>query len=568
MNAQHTRPRSNRGIALIMVVLLTVVIAILIGGITDAVIYEYHSSGINGVSNQALTAAYTGLDDVVLQLGENTSGKNVQIPTPIATTLPGDGWFASSYTAQVDHKFNTTGSLEYFLVRSTGTAGSGFLSGAGGPPTRTIYALVRTVPYSAYEMYSVSETNNVGGTVWYTNGQHYDGPVYSGGPMNILYADGDSGIFGSTIETGSAINWKNYTTGLNQGPQNAADWNAVLDLGQGASGDISVGVAPKPLPTFKDNLLVASEAWDGTASAITQPEQPPTGNGLYINGALPTSGSGGPLTSGIYIQGAATVYATGSDPSPPSNTGTQEFIFQTAAGTYNVTVNFTLNQTTVAGPGGTESYTGVPSGQPAGGSGGNGSIFVDGNVTVAGGVGAGFTPNAGIGATLHGQYTLAVPDYDSSSPLSYQDVIKLNRSVTYTDDPQTYTNPPSTDVLAMWANNIQVNDNTDATFQVDALLLTGYNGECTGACNSGTFSNLSCGAGSCSGGAGRVLTIYGSLIENVRGKLGTQVYGASSCATGFCRHMGYDARLGSNPPPFSPTTNKYQVTAITETPDT
>jgi hypothetical protein len=567
MDKQKVTRKAERGVALIMVVILTVVIAILIGGITDAVIYEFHSAGVNGVSNVALSNAYSGIDDVVLQLGENTSGKNVSVPTPIATSVPGDGWFNGSYTAQVDYQFPTTGSLNYFLVSATGTAGAGFLGANGSNGiTRSLYALVRTVPYSAYEMYSVSETNNVGGKVWYANGQHYDGPVYSGGPMNILYADGDSPIFGSTIETGQNINWDNFTTGQLTGPQDTADWNSVLNGGQSASSNISVGVPPKPLPTFKDNLLVASEAWNGTSAPFVPAQPPQELPGLYINGSVPTNGSM-PLTTGIYISGNVTVYAQGSAcPVSCVGTGNQEFIFQTQAGNYDVTVNFSGDTTTVTGPGGTTTYAGVASGQPAGGSGGNGSIFVDGNVTVAGGIGAGFTPNAGVNATVHGQYTLAVPDYGSSSPLSYSNMITLKKSVLYDDNPT--TDSSSTDVLAMWANNIQVTDNADATFEVDALMLTGYNGECTGPCNSGTFSNSTCGVGACGGGANRVLTIYGSLVENVRGKLGTQVYGANGCATGFCRHMGYDKRLGSNPPPFSPTTNKYEITAITETPDT
>lgn len=569
MIAHKATGREKRGVALITVVIITVVIAILIGGITDAVIYEFHSAGVNGVSNQALAAAYSGIDDIVLQLGENTSGRNVSIPSPISTTLPGDGWLTSTINAQVDYKFPTTGNLEYFLVSSSGTAGNGFLANAQGIPiTRTVHALVRTVPYSAYEMYSISETNNVGGTVWYANGQHYDGPVYSGGPMNVIYADGNSPIFGSTVETGQAINWKNYTTGQNVGPQNNADWNAVLDGGQSANGNINVGVPPKPLPTFKDNLLVAAESWNGTPNLPPGPVQPPQKPfGLYVNGVVPTSGAGGAVSTGIYISGNATIYAQGSAGATSGN-GTQEFIFQTQAGNYDVTINYGSNSTTVTGPGGTETYSGVASGQPSGGSGGNGSIFVDGNVTVAGGIGAGFTASPSTNANIHGQFTIAVPDYNSSGGggCCFSNTITLNKSVVYDDDPR--VDNSSTDVLAMWANDIKVNDNTSATFEVDALLLTGYYGECQGACNDGTFSNKSCTAGACGGGSGRVLTIYGSLIENVRGKLGTQVYGANGCATGFCRHMGYDSRLASNPPPFSPTTNKYEITAVSEVPDT
>jgi len=238
----------------------------------------------------------------------------------------------------------------------------------------------------------------------------------------------------------------------------------------------------------------------------------------------------------------------------------QFYIFQVGASVYDVAIDFNANggigTTTVTGPGNViTSYTGIASGQPAGGSGGNGSIFINGNVTIAGGTDAtGLIGKSAIGATVHGSYTIGVPDYITN----HADSITLNKSITDLD-----ASSSSNDVLALWANDIKLSNNADAAVDVDALMLTGYYGECTiAACNDGTLYNKSCTASTCGGGAGRTLNILGSLVENIRGKLGTAVVGQTSCATGFCRRMMYDQRLGSRPPPFSPTTNKYQIIAL------
>jgi hypothetical protein len=57
------------------------------------------------------------------------------------------------------------------------------------------------------------------------------------------------------------------------------------------------------------------------------------------------------------------------------------------------------------------------------------------------------------------------------------------------------------------------------------------------------------------------LTVYGSDIENLRGKMGI-VDGSGSPVAGYVRNQTYDPRLGANPPPFSPTTNLYSIVAL------
>jgi hypothetical protein len=549
MKTQIEASRNKRGVALITVILMVVIFLIMAGALLDATISEMQGIGANGISNQALNAAYAGVDDMVLKLEESTSGTNIGVPQPFTTVMAGDGVYASQYSVSVIKQWQPSANFQYFLIESKGTAGQPL----GGPlsPSRKIDALVRTQPFSSYEMYSISEVNNFGGTVYYTNAQHYDGAVYSGGPMNVMYKTGDAAIFGAGVDTAVA---PNYVDPNFKGGQ-PGDCSSI-DGTKGCS-QVNIGGSPKALPTFLDNLLVASESFYGDATHNSQNPPSPATNGLYINQALPNGTNGGPLLTGLYVQGDVTIFAQGVNSGAISK---QYYILQVGGSTYDVALDFNANggvgTTTVTGPGGVSTtYSGVASGQPTGGTGGNGSIFINGNVTIAGGTDAtGLIGKSTIGATIHGSYTIGVPDYITN----HGDSITLNKSITDLDRTAT-----SDDVLALWANDIKISNSADAAVNVDALMLTGYYGECTiSQCNDGTLYNKSCTVNSCGGGAGRTLNILGSLVENIRGKLGTAVVGQTLCATGFCRQMTYDQRLGSRPPPFSPTTNKYQIIAL------
>jgi hypothetical protein len=183
------------------------------------------------------------------------------------------------------------------------------------------------------------------------------------------------------------------------------------------------------------------------------------------------------------------------------------------------------------------SYSGIPSGQqPPGVSGANGAIFASG--------GAQFSS----GNVYHGAYTFAVPDTAANHPN-----MLFFGSQTYADS--------ANDELAFWANDIVLADAVSGNIEVDGLLLTGYYGECSVVCNDGTFYNTFCPAlGTCAGGTG-ILTLKGSLIENVRGKRGT----LGSTVSGYSTDSIYDSRLATKPPPFTPTTTQYNIIAICTT---
>jgi hypothetical protein len=204
-----------------------------------------------------------------------------------------------------------------------------------------------------------------------------------------------------------------------------------------------------------------------------------------------------------------------------------------------VIVNYAANTTRItdAGNNPIATYTGVPSGQqPPGTTGADGAIFATNGYTFS------------AGNVFTGSYTFATLDSSGSHP----SIIFLGS--------QTYAQP-TTDELAFWANDMLLDDLSNGNIEIDGLLLTGYYGECTATCNDGTFYNPFCPlSGACGGGTG-VLTLKGSLVENVRGKRGT----LGSTVSGFSTDSIYDSRLATKPPPFTPTTTEYDIIALCTT---
>jgi hypothetical protein len=358
--------------------------------------------------------------------------------------------------------------------------------------------------------------------VVYTNGEQFNGPVYSGGPMIVSYVDSQPTIFLSTVTTASAPTWIPGT------PTTGANWLSVITH----KSDFSQVSQALTLPTVQDNNAVQDAALVGNPSPGTAPTLPGAA-GLYINGSN-VIGGGGALTTGLYINGYAQVTSVGSK---GANTNTFTFTIISGGPTlvYNVKIDYTANTTTVTDGSGSPvaSYTGVPTGEQAPGvTGDNGAIWATNGMFF----------NAG--NTFHGKFTFAVPDTPGNHPNMW-----YGGSQMYAD--------AANDELAFWANDIILDDASSGPIEVDGLLLTGYYGECTAVCNDGTFYNIFCGPVTCTGGSG-VLTLNGSLIENVRGKRGT----LGTSITGFSTNGVFDPRLARNPPPFTPTTTAYDVIAL------
>jgi hypothetical protein len=520
---RERRTRAQRGLALATTLLMIAVFLILVGALMENLAREVNITGMHGRSNSALRAAYEGVEAVQYQFELNDAGAAPGVvpgPGQVHGTFTDADGASVTYTVTVDAA-RWQSVLPYYIVHSVGT---------NGTSTRSVDALLQKQPFSAYNLFTISEQNNFGGVVVYTNGEQFNGPVYSGGPMYVYYQDSSPTIFRNTVTTANAPVW------IPSAPSSAADWTSVIS-NQSDFQQVSQALT---LPTQQDNLAAQWAALVGNPAPSTTPTLPST-SGLYVNGANVTGGGGGTLASGLYIDGCAKITSVGD---ATANTNKFKMIIYSGAGctgasvTYNVNIDYGANTTAVtdASNNPIASYTGVPTAEQAPGvTGQNGAIWAS--------LGMQFND----GNTFHGQFTFAVPDTPTNHP-----------NMTYLGS-QTYADP-SKDELAFWANDIVLTDtgaSASGNVEVDGLLLTGYYGECATVCNDGTFYNSLCGPVTCTGNSG-TLTVFGSLVENVRGKRGT----LGTSVTGYATDGVFDPRLARNPPPFTPTTTAYDIIAL------
>ncbi|MBV8171429.1 MAG: hypothetical protein JO219_05815 [Candidatus Eremiobacteraeota bacterium] len=507
--------KPRRGLALVTVLLITTVFLILIGALMSNVVSELKLTGLHGNSNEAQRAAYAGIDEMVYQFELNDAGAAPgATPAPQSNSYTDDDGNTASYSVTVDTT-QWQSQLPYYIIHSTGNAGGA---------QRKVDALIEKQPFSAFNMFTISEFTNVGGTVFYASGEQFNGPVYSGGPMRVAYTDGKPPIFNDEVINAGTTTW------VPGAPANSTDWAAVI-ANQANWHQVT---SPLTLPTTNDNTQVEYAALTGNPAPSPKPAIPGTA-GLYINGANVTAGGSGSITSGLFIAGTVTITSVGS---VASNTETLTLAMSGVTETVKIDLN--AKTTIVQNSSGKTiaSYSGVPVGEQAPGVvGSNGAIFSTGAMTI----------NAG--STFRGQYTLGVPDGQGLP----NPTITMKGTVEYAD-----TSLTSTDELAYWANDIVLTDNVNGNIEIDGAMFTGYYGECSTVCNDGTFKNSNCSvAPTCGGGTG-VLTMRGSLIENVRGKRGT----LGSTVSGFSTNGVYDPRLATKPPPFTPTTTQYVILAL------
>jgi len=551
--------KRQRGVALILVLMLTAVFLILMGSLIDVLAIESQDAIESANADSALTAAYSGVDLMVLSIEEfyQNGIQNGNFPTEAfcGFNQPGGGTVTTSCHASVNGKrWQTASGLNYYLIDSTGDT-QPELGSTNEEITRSVRALVRQVPFGAYAMFTESEISNSDSHIWYSSGQSYGGPVYSGGNMHIRYDSAYSGCangppcpifpFGfSTSGDPNRIQWFDVNDNNTSPPTSSAELAAVY----GSGSHLNAVQNAIPLPGLAQNLAVFSEAYygDDTHGDLTDLNDAGCGRTVCVNGGPQAQACGQTLCTGIFINGSADVTSTAvPSASGDLSSGTETWTFTPGSGpnpivgTVVITVDFGAGTTTVNGT----VYRGVASGESSDGGSGNGAIFVNGDLTVAD------------GSQVHGQYTVAVPD-----PPQNNESMTLDGSLTYANDPQSANG--SQDELALWADKIWLTSN-DARATIDGMLLTGFAGECNDKpkCG-GYFANSFCNKHECDGGTGN-LSLYGSIIENMRGKLGV-VNAQGTPIGGYLRTATYDPRLGQTPPPFSPTTNLFSIVAVTD----
>src|SRR5215469_10658017 len=172
MNALRRSGGRERGAALVLVLMLVAVFLILMGSLVDALALESQNSIESADSAAAVTAAYSGVDLMILSIEEfyDNGIQGGQPPQSVdcGFTQPGGVNATTSCHATIDQSWNTTG-INYYLIRSTGSAAPS----QNQEVQRQVVALIKQVPFGAYAHFSESEHSNTGGAIWYSSKQSF-----------------------------------------------------------------------------------------------------------------------------------------------------------------------------------------------------------------------------------------------------------------------------------------------------------------------------------------------------------------------------------------------------------
>ncbi len=118
--------------------------------------------------------------------------------------------------------------------------------------------------------------------------------------------------------------------------------------------------------------------------------------------------------------------------------------------------------------------------------------------------------------------------------------VNIPNSILYNNDPR--VNPTSTDTLGLISEqNVVIASNAPNNLEIDASVM---------ALNTSFMVN-----NWSQGPAKGTLTVYGGIIQDQRGPVGT--FSGSTKLSGYTKNYSYDSRLLNNPPPFYPTTGDY-----------
>jgi hypothetical protein len=401
--------------------------------------------------------------------------------------------------------------------------------------------------------------NNARGNYFVSGLMSFDGPVYLEGnpnPINIQWYKNVAPVFGDDAEISGNYRW--FGPGGKAGVAPVGnEWNFVD--AKGKSGMTFVGAGALAFPPLTDTDLVANEAWSGSRTGSTMPSP---GNGVWMdehkaavaNPPDPTCNGLPEVETGIYVQGDANVSMT--------STATTQTFALTPSGSANsysandnvtITIDFTANTTNVddlnvtTGKTVTNTYCGTPSGDPQSSSGANGVLFVNGDIK-------------GISGTVHGDYTIAVPD-NTTSGSGANDII-VNGPILYQNDPdaanKTYCNCQSTDMLGMYGHDIKMSQSIPGAVQIEAALFAGNSADVAIQNNDGAFMVQ----GKLGGMSVRgVLNVYGSVVQNFVMPLGVFDPRSGLLVNGWGDTYNWDRRFTLRVPPGMPESDKYSIVA-------
>jgi hypothetical protein len=129
--------------------------------------------------------------------------------------------------------------------------------------------------------------------------------------------------------------------------------------------------------------------------------------------------------------------------------------------------------------------------------------------------------------------------------IASEDDITIGGNITYTTDPVAH--PTSTDALGLLSwNDVWVGTSAPDDVTIDAAIMA--TGGSAAANSPGSFGVINYNSGGTRGN----LTVYGGIVQEVRGAVGT-ANGQGVINHGFSKNYSYDPRFINTPPPYYPT---------------
>jgi hypothetical protein len=308
-------------------------------------------------------------------------------------------------------------------------------------------------------------------------------------------------------------------------PRNEATYKHIFANG---SKGYRLGVERIDLPQTTD--IQRQAAWGGTSGF-------PTSTGVYLRGID---------DSGLYIVGDAAIDLS------LDGCGNQQIVITQVINNKTKTTTINMDRysktTTATGTLGSGSATSMSSLL-------NGVIYCTGNITSLEGE---------IADNLYsdGQIT-------TRSELTIATDVNANKDIMITGNITYHTKPDKTlesddpvnlaaGTLGMVAKDITISSSAPANLEIDGVCLAG--GKDT---SGGSFSVQNYSSKKPTG----TLTVLGGIIQKARGPVGTFNQSTGQTVTGYAKNYHYDTRLAQNPPPYYPTTGKYDRISWKVVPD-
>lgn len=389
---------------------------------------------------------------------------------------------------------NASNPLKQWLITSTGTSHG---------ISQKVQITIKQRSFGQYAYFSDQESANPSTSpIWFMSRDRIRGPMHTnnsnGSTTNIDWTSVSQPIFESTVTmSGPSINY------APDDPASEADFNSIYKLGRSA---LKLGEDKIDLPT--SSSIQQEAAWGNTSGF-------PTSDGVSI-----------PTYGGIYVRGDAKVTLS------VSGSTKQVFTIVQGSTTSTVTVDLSTNSTSLKiGSATATTRMGI----------GTGVLYVDGNITSLGGTVIDNVTTSGV--TTRSAFTI-VASVDKGKKIVISDDIKYKTSVDPTKSATDASNKiPGT--LGLYSANIELDKNAPTSLDIDALIMAGNNSTTNGSFYADDHDTRDSGK----------LKLTGGLIQKIRGPVGT--FSGTKIKSGYEKDYYYDPRMADDPPPYFPTTGKF-----------